>query len=268
MSTTFVKGLALLELIDERGPVGISDIARALGMDKGAVSRMVAAVEADGWIARQDGGVVIGPRASALGSTTPVARAAERIRPVVAALAGLTGLLAQALTITGDRAAPMVSVDSAGGSFGDRAMHGALPVWVGAGPKVVGSQLGAETLDRILPADPLPRADTSWAFVPDEMRRTPPADDGETFAAERRLLERDYDRIRHDGYFLERGEVLPDSSCIAVPWRDPVTPWSLAIIGSRAEIAAGRERILALLRAAAEPAATRDDVARAAAAYR
>ena len=62
MSSTFIRGLALLETIDLYGPITVTELAQRTGVDKSTVSRTLAACEPDGWVVRTEGRVALGPR--------------------------------------------------------------------------------------------------------------------------------------------------------------------------------------------------------------
>jgi DNA-binding IclR family transcriptional regulator len=54
---TFARGLNVLKLLaDEDGPVGLSDVARRLGIHKNAAYRLFNELEAQGLVRREDGG--------------------------------------------------------------------------------------------------------------------------------------------------------------------------------------------------------------------
>ena len=73
-------------------------------------------------------------------------------------------------------------------------------------------------------------------------------------------LDAEIETIRKTGFARDHGELHPAIHCIASPWPTPELPASLACIGSREEIAAGRETIEACLRAATKPGAGAQDI--------
>src|ERR1700712_5129385 len=99
-----MRGLEIVQYVDLHGPVGVTEIARAFGGDKGSVSRLVSAAEVDGWLEKTPAGIVLGPRSAMLGDTSPVSRAIQDARPLIEAVSGATGLVTQALVLAGARA--------------------------------------------------------------------------------------------------------------------------------------------------------------------
>src|ERR1700759_1098728 len=104
VSSTFIRGLALLETIDLYGPITVTELARRTGVDKSIVSRTLAACERDGWVVRTAGQVTLGPRAALLAHLSPTASLIREAEPLVDAISGVTGCLAQACTLAGSRA--------------------------------------------------------------------------------------------------------------------------------------------------------------------
>ncbi len=264
MSRTFLRGLALLEVLDEIGSIGISDLARRLGSDKGAVSRMVTACESDGWVVRRAGKVELGPRAALLGQSSATSRLVRHVEPIAHAVAGVTGLLVQVSSLVG---AKVISIATASGE--DRAMPSGLdnrlPLWAGAAGKIVAAQLDPRRLDALLPPSPYPDpqvGNLADETVGDEVfgGGTPHPRFATTLVHTRADLERQLARIRIDGGFEEHGEIHPNGACVGVIWPESALPTALVCIGTHAIIAARRELLLVTLRAAVRSGATRGDV--------
>src|ERR1700753_3256473 len=104
MSKTLMRGLALLETIDQHGPLTVMELVRDTRIDKSIVSRTLTALEREGWVVRNEGKVELGPRAALLGHSSQAAMAVRRAEPLVHAVAGVTGLLTQAYGLVGSRA--------------------------------------------------------------------------------------------------------------------------------------------------------------------
>src|ERR1700679_1315250 len=140
MSKTLMRGLALLETIDLRGPMTVMELARESGVDKSIVSRIVTALERDGWVARHAAKIEGGPRAALLGHPSQPSRAVRRAEPLVHAIAGVTGLLTQAYGLIGPRA---VVLASAGGRGVDAqaGLGSEGPLDVTAAGKTIAAQL-------------------------------------------------------------------------------------------------------------------------------
>ena len=70
--------------------------------------------------------------------------------------------------------------------------------------------------------------------------------------------------VRLDGVARERGEVLPSTGCVAVPWPDAPIAASIGVIGSVSEVVASSALAETVLRAAVEPGADRARIVAAA----
>src|ERR1700761_1603715 len=107
-----LRGLKLLETIDVYGPLPVTEIAQVTGVDKSWVSRIVTACEPDGWVVRENGRIALGPRAALLAQSTPADELIRRAQPLVEAIAGVTGLLAQAYGLVGSHATVLAAAGS------------------------------------------------------------------------------------------------------------------------------------------------------------
>ena len=275
MAQTLLRGLRLLETVDYYGPLSISALARHLGVDKATASRMVASCEPDGWLVRDGDGVRIGPRAALLGQGDPAVETVRAAEALVHALSGVTGAHAQAVGLVGGHAVVLASAGPQG-VLPNYGLSTIFPLWLSAAGKVVASQLSAARLDALLP-DPFPSPDDARAtvaspavleaFVLSAGLTMAPAAPGEptTLAADRAALDRQLDRIRTDGMFLDLGELLPETACVAVPWPHPGMPGALTVVSTRSAITADRPLLERALLAAAVPGASRASIVAAAA---
>jgi DNA-binding IclR family transcriptional regulator len=270
MSKTFMRGLTLLETIDLHGPITITELARRSGVEKSIVSRTITACEIDGWVVRSAGKVALGPRAALLGRSSAAEAAVRHAEPLVQALAGVTGLLAQAYALVGARA---VLIASAGASI-PVGLGTGLPLFATAAGKVIAAQLTDSELDRRLPPEPFPDATAEVAglagFEPlSSALLAPPKESSSApskAARDRRQLAKQLEVIRRDGLATDAGEIDPSLGCIAVPWPgQPGMPAALACMGSPASLATGEVLVKAVLTAAASPAATREEIVASAA---
>ncbi len=270
MSKTLLRGLELIEEVDRGGPLTIGELARRTGIHLSIVSRTVSALDHEGWLAKSENVVSIGPRASLLGLTSPEARAIRAAEPMVRALTGVTGLSAQAAGLIGGETMVLTSfgIDGAGSNSG---MVGRLPLHVLAAGRAVAAQLPAERLDQILPADPYPGAAEVYASLlagdplPAHLAVLPPADGGATLPRNRAELDGALEEVRTTGFSRDHGAFHPAIHCIAVPWPTAGLPASFACFGSRAEIEEKGALVERCLLAAARPGAEPTDVAAAAA---
>jgi DNA-binding IclR family transcriptional regulator len=272
MATSFMKGLELLETIDVHGAVTVTELARLTGHDKSTVSRMLSACEPDGWIVRQHGRVMLGPRAALLAYGSGAGQQIRAAQPLVEALAGVTGLTAQAYALVGTGA---TVIAAAGGSN---------PVGVGMNTSLVATaagqailtQLDEQQIERLLPAEPFPNPLTELLRNPGyvafasgrfasmgvvaDLPGAVPTDRAQLFAR--------VETVRAEGVAIDHGDLHPSIGCIAVPWPGGGDCAALTCMGTPAEITATAGLARVVLEAAAQPAATREDVVAAAAAAR
>ncbi|MDQ2837561.1 MAG: MarR family transcriptional regulator [Actinomycetota bacterium] len=273
MSQSFIRGLRLLETVDFHGPLSVSQLARRLQIDKATVSRMVAACEQDGWLARDAAGIRIGPRSAMLGQGAPAGESVRAAEPLVHAICGVTGQLTQAVGLVGAHCVALALA----GPLGYQLPYGLttrFPLWLSAGSKVVAAQLTETDLDRLLPADPFPAvAEVLAQLAPpavladfsDALGGSAEPVGASTLAADRAELADQLEQIRRDGVFVDRAELLPATSCVAVPWSRPGLAAGLVCIGPAGPITEHRQLIERTLRAAALPHADRESIVTAAA---
>ncbi len=278
MSSTLLRGLRLLETVDFYGPLTISALARHVGVDKATASRMVAACEVDGWLVRDIDGVRIGPRAAMLGQDAPAGHAFRNAEPLVHAVCGVTGLMTQAYALVG-RYAVVMSAANPGGERFPYGLTTRFPLWLTAGGKVIASQLPPDRLDALLPPDPFPKPleilDTIAPQVVVEAfmrslgvdaQALPEGPGDSSLVADRASLDRQLTQIHDDGRFVDRGEIVPQASCIAVPWLRQGIVAALAVIGPERVVRTEAALIERALTAAVRPGATRESIVAAAAA--
>lgn len=266
------RGLELLETLDLHGPLTITEIAGIMGHDKSWVSRIATACESEGWVVREHGRVALGPRSALLAHGSAAGELIRRAQPLVEAIAGVTGLTAQAYGLVGRHATVLAA---AGGRppLSSVGVGMSTSLVATAAGQVIAAQLDPATLERLLPADPFPdplaellanpgyRAFSSGRFatLPGLTRAGPavPRDRGELHAA--------LAAVRAHGAAIDAGDLHPQIGCIAVPWHGSGDVAALTCMGSPAEIMASAGLARPVLEAAAAPAATREEIVSAAA---
>jgi DNA-binding IclR family transcriptional regulator len=273
MASTFIRGLNLLEVLDHHGPLTITELAARTGMDKGTVSRTVSACVTDGWLARAERGVVLGPRCALLGRRALGSDVISRAEPLVHAVAGATGLMTQAFGLVGPTAVLFASAGGRGGDARFSGMEAPSPLHIIAAGRAIAAQLTSAELDAHLPPEPFP----DGAGFMKSMGESSAAPLFTQFLAEgdspvpknvpttRDELDRQLDLIRQLGAAFDRGELHPALACIAVPWPHLSIPAALACLGTPAQIAANEPLALRCLTTAIGPVATPQDVIAAAA---
>jgi IclR family transcriptional regulator, acetate operon repressor len=272
VTSTFMRGLALLEVIDRHGPITVTQLARRTGIDVGTVSRTVTACAADGWVVKTGRGVLLGPRAALLGRAGHGADVITAAEPLVHTIAGITGLTTHAYGLVG---ASVVLLAFADGRSEQVMLGEAVPglLNVTAAGRAVAAQLEPADLDALLPPEPFPnQADfiestRDLIDAPligrlfDEHRPSRPSPVPTT----RPELDRQLEQIRATGAAYDHGDLHPAVACIAVPWPHPTLPAALACLGHPARVDATEPMVLRCLAAAVAPAATPHDVIAAAA---
>jgi DNA-binding IclR family transcriptional regulator len=272
MSSTFMRGLNLLEVLDHHGPLTITELAHRTGIDKGTVSRMASACVADGWMVRSERRVALGPRCVLLGRRGLGADVVGRAEPLVHALAGATGLLTQAFGLVGSTVVLLASASGRGNESQFSGEYVPGPLHAIAAGRAIAAQLTSDQLDAVLPPEPFsdgtdfiesmhkePAAALFTRFFTEDHSSVP-----NNVATTRAEFDRQLDLVRQTGAAFDRGDLHPAMACIAVPWPQPSVPAALSCLGTPAEIAANEPLVLRCLIAATRPAATPGEVIAAA----
>ena len=212
MSASLLRGLRILEMLREE-PLGVTELARRLCVDKAGVSRVVAALEVEGWVERTGRRCVLGPRALSLGGGVGDAATLARAGATVRALGTRTGLTAVALRVAGTGAQPLAIEEAEAGTDFRRDESAFDHLVSTAAGIVLLAQLPDEVVRSHLAVDPWPTLgadapsgpDAAWALV-EQVRDARPA--------------------------VESGWTTPGLACVALPWPD-LGPGAaaLAVIG-------------------------------------
>jgi IclR family acetate operon transcriptional repressor len=244
MSQSLKRGLAVLEALGAQEMLGVSDLARLVGLDKAVVSRIVSACEADGWVVRVGSKVALGPRAILLGHGSAETALVRRAEELVHAIAGVTGLDAHALQLVGANA---FCIAMAGGrefpaTVGALRIGQGFPMWASAAGKALAAQLDDRALDKLLPAG-------EWqSFTPATVRT-------------RDELSKQLAAIRTGEPAWDLEEWGEGRACIAVPWpQQSHVPVALDVIGSKERVLAVQDRAIRALRRSVEAGASAEAV--------
>lgn len=215
MSASLLRGLRILEMIAEE-PIGVTELARRLEVDKAGVSRTVAALEREGWVDRTGQRCVLGPRALALGGAG-APEALARAVDVVHGLGESTGLTAVAVRVAGSSAQPLALHEGGGSGFREGATSFDHLVCTAAGVALL-AQLPGPALRAHLSLDP-------WPELRGDAPRGP---------AEAEVL---VARVRAGEPAVETGWTVPGLACVAVPWPGLASaPSALALLGPVADV--------------------------------
>ncbi|MDQ6524851.1 helix-turn-helix domain-containing protein [Nocardioides sp. LHD-245] len=214
MTTSLLRGLRALELLGGEA-LGVSEIARRLGVDKAGVSRMLGQLHAEGWVLRTGARYVLGERAVTMVATDP-AGVRRRAGRVAARLHERTGLTAVVVRLAGDGARP-VAVAGPADFLDPEAPYEHL--WLTAGGIALLAQLPDPELDRRLDVTPWPR----------------PSPAAPRDAAAVRDLVR---TVRAGAPAEERSWTVEGAGCIALPWPvvEPGPPYAVLALGPVADV--------------------------------
>ncbi|WP_223694131.1 IclR family transcriptional regulator [Leifsonia poae] len=246
--SSLARGLEVLEAIGS-GERSVASLSRRFELDQSAMSRLVASLEAGGWVTRAENGPVLGPRAAVLGAGSAqrsLSRRAERLTHVIS---GLTGCDAVASVLSGSRGYYLAVSKGPEDLYDYVPVFDPAPVWASAVGQVMASQLEDEAALALLPPDPLPATGPN------------------TITTASRFRDR-LQRIREQGSLIEVEEYLPGFACLAVPWPGALPlQGALACVSVVERITASTALIERVLRAAAKPGSSERTIIAAAAAH-
>jgi len=242
VSRALQRGLSILEALGDRS-VGVRELARRLGIDKGALSRTLTLLAREGWAVRDAGGYRLGPRAQALGAAGDTRGTIARAGRIAHVVSGLTGASAFVMQLAGSRplliaATPGPEAPSADGWDPPDAL------WATAGGIALLSQLEPDDAAPYLAEHPWPRYSAASPESADAVR----------------ALVAD---VREGAPARETGWSHPAAACIAVPWPflEPDVPSTLALTGFAPLVNGNDAAFERLLRRAVEPGATPEELA-------
>ena len=236
MTSPLLNGLRLLELLVD-GRSTQAQVAAALGVNRSTVLRSARLLESQGWLVRLADRWELGPRALTLGATSPARVRAERAAQVAHAVAGATGLDTVVGQLAGRSYYLLAHVPGTVRMNVGTAHHG-IPLAAYAGAQCLLIDLEPGQLAEYLGPEPYPaigpRTLTSWRQVCARL-----------------------EQIRAGTAAVELEESGPGHGCVALPWRfSAESPlMSIACIATAEVIAASRDRIEKVLRAAIAPGA-------------
>ncbi len=178
----------LVELLAERQPLGVSELARASGFDKSAAHRLAVTLHAARWLDRTaDGRWRIAPTLAKLARRTSAASLVATLRPRMESLRDETGETVMLVALEDARLRVREVVESR------HALRIAAPV--GAELPLIHSS-AARAIAAHLPADELA-----------DLRRAHPDLDGDAALA----------RVRRRGYAVNDREILSDARVVGAP---------------------------------------------------
>lgn len=237
MSASLLRGLRILEMLRTE-PLGVSEVARRLGVDKAGVSRVLHALLQEGWVERMGRLHMLGPRALLLGVDAFTTPQLSRAGTVARRLREDTGHSALVLQLRGRSVQPL--------AFERSETMPALPdlqdpfehLWATAVGLALLSQLATDDLAPHLDLSPWPTRAGGVPGGPDEVHA---------------LLS----DLRLGVPVVERSWTMPGLGGLALPWTNdtPGTPSAIALVGPEPAILRDHERLAELLRAAAEDVA-------------
>lgn len=237
MSASLLRGLRILEMLRTE-PLGVSEVARRLGVDKAGVSRVLHALLQEGWVERMGRLHVLGPRAMLLHAHAHTTPELSRAGMVARRLREDTGQSALVIQLRGRSVQPLAFERSetmpAFTDLADPFEH----LWASAAGLALLSQLPSHDLAPHLDLSPWPSHGGGIPAGPDEVHA---------------LL----GDLRLGVPVVERSWTMPGLGGLALPWANdtPGTPSAIALVGPEPEITRDHDRLAELLRAAVEDVA-------------
>jgi DNA-binding IclR family transcriptional regulator len=261
LSKTLLSRLAMFETLDAAGPLTVSELAARSGLDAAVVSRTVAACERDGWLTRADGKISIGPRATLLGHGGPFAEIIVRAAPLVHAVAGVTGLSANACSLVGTSAVFIATASGVNPGI-PPGLATKAPLHATAAGLAIAAQLDTGRLDALMPREPYPDAAAVIAATAGTTLESLLGSAHSTAGLPRGRAElrARLEVVRADGFATDPGSLYPTIACIAVPWPQPGFPSAIACLGPPGAISAAAGLIRHVLALAALPGTTHDRI--------
>ncbi|MEP1122886.1 MAG: IclR family transcriptional regulator [Ilumatobacter sp.] len=195
-----------------RGPLGVTDIAERAELPKSTVSRLLAALEAEGAVEQVEvgGGYAIGPALAMLGaSANPSAGLRSVIRPFIEELAMLTGGSAGFTIREGDSAYWVDNVDDDGDAL-----------------VLLADQTGQSFPLHSIPSGIAMLSKMSTQAVEEYVARASAAN-GEPIDVE--LLRRRIGRVGSDGVVVSREDLDAGVNAVAAAFRGPNGEWEGAL---------------------------------------
>lgn len=229
MSASLLRGLRILEMLQEE-PLGTNEIARRLEVDKAGVSRVMAALQREGWVDRTGRRFVLGTRTLALLDETTRALLTEAT-DLAGRLLRETGHTVAVLQRRGSGAQPLALCEAEAAE--DFREHAAPfeHLCATAGGVALLAQLPDDLVEQHLALDPWPLASPTAPSGPDEVRA---------------LLA----QVRSGSAVAERSWTIPGQACIALPWPGHTRPLAVAVLGPEEALTRERDQVVARIRAA------------------
>jgi DNA-binding IclR family transcriptional regulator len=229
VSASLLRGLRILEMLADE-PLGVSELARRLEVDKGGVSRVMGALEAEGWVVRTGNLFVLGERALGLTAVPLLGPLLAEAAEVTGRLHERTGLTAVALVLAGRGAQPLSMAGAAGFDVVRREARPFDSLVATAGGIALLAQLPPGQVRARLALDPWPDID---------------GDGPQDAVAVEELIA----QVAAGGVVEECGWTVPGLACIAAPWRPRTAdrPLALAVLGPVAEVTSRRGDVVGLL---------------------
>jgi IclR family acetate operon transcriptional repressor len=156
---TVERALAVLDLVAERQPIGVSEVAREMQLDKSAAQRIMVSLHGSGWI-RPDSSVpvrwVLTTKPLALARQVTGSPLAMRARPVLEQLRDDTGETVWLALLDGREVVAVDGVESHRTVRTSVRRGLVLPLLTSASGKAILAAAGSERWHSLLPQDPPP----------------------------------------------------------------------------------------------------------------
>lgn len=213
-------------------PLGTNEIARRLEVDKAGVSRVMAALQREGWVDRTGRRFVLGARTLALVDETTRSLLTESA-DVAGRLGRETGHTVAVLQRRGSGAQPLALHEAPGSADFREHPEPFEHLCATAGGIALLAQLPDETVDQYLDVQPWPLASPMAPSGPEAIR--------ELVA-----------QVRAGSAITERSWTVPGQACIALPWSGHARPLAVAVLGPESALTRHHDEMVDRIRTALE----------------
>jgi DNA-binding IclR family transcriptional regulator len=218
-----------------RPEIGVTDVARELGMHKSTVHRLLNTLHSEGFVHQvENGRYALTWKVLQLSAAVAAHRGIhEAVLQVLEPLVGQTGETAHLAILDGDRVLYVEKVESSHQLRMPSAVGRHVLLHATALGKALGAGLDSQTVRRILHQAPLERFTDATLTKPDEV-----------LAA--------LDRVRADGFAIDNEEIEQGLMCVAAPVLDPLgaTCAAISIAGPASRVSSRLEQNIAAVKQA------------------
>jgi DNA-binding IclR family transcriptional regulator len=238
-SRAVAKALQILEMLQTSNePLTLNDISKGIRLSKTSAFRLLCTLEGTGHLAALETGHY--QQAPGIQSITPAQEVMKLLRVASPHLEGLNRQLGETVTLAAlfeNRVEAVAVMESQHMMRMANAVGQILPPYASSAGKVITAFQTFERREKLL------RSFGHYRFTAATI-------------TDRAELQREFDRIREQGFAVDRGECVEEGICFAVPIAKPNGPVTSAVSTSipklRIRDAAQEKEIVGILRSAAD----------------